>query len=138
MKIIELNKKKGIKIDSNTVKECGLPIFLALMILVLSVIPGNTADQLGMNKEAYHVRGHFIMYTLLCLSLFRLWKSEYKSFGITIFYGIVLEFLQKLVPGRACELKDVLINSFGAFVALIIIWKRSLLLPMRLKNWLEK
>lgn len=121
-----------------TIEKYGPPVLLALVILVLSVIPGKTADQLGMGKESYHVRGHFIMYTLLCLSLFRVWKSEWKSFGITVFYGIVLEFVQKIVPGRACELKDALINSSGAFIALIIIWKRSLLLPTKLRNWLEE
>ena len=118
-------------------KKHGSAIVIGLAIFVMSAIPGETVETLGMGKEAYHIKGHFIMYTLLCLSLYKSWKTLWKSFLGSAGFGILMEIMQLFVPGRTFEYGDIFVNSFGAFIALGIIWKRSLFLPKRLKPWLE-
>ncbi len=113
-------------------------LVIGLAILVMSAIPGETVEYLGMGNETYHIKGHFIMYILLCLALYKSTKNLRKSFFISSGYGILMELMQKFIPGRSFEYKDILINSFGALIALGILWKRSLFLPKRLKSWLEK
>jgi VanZ family protein len=119
-------------------KKYGPALGVGLAILIMSAIPGETVKSLRMDRETYHIKGHFVMYTLFCLSLYKTRKIWWKSLIISIFYGIIMEIMQKYIPGRAFEYKDILVNSFGATIALGIIWKRSLFLPKILKSWLEE
>ena len=47
--------------------------------------------------------------------------SEYAVLGITAAYAVTDEFHQLFVPGRAGRVTDVLIDSAGAFLALLAI-----------------
>lgn len=44
------------------------------------------------------------------------------SIGIVAAYSITDELHQYFIPGRSCELRDVLVDSAGAFIALIIVF----------------
>jgi len=121
----------------NLCERYGVTITIAFLIFILSVIPGKTVEYMGMGNESYHIKGHFIAYILLCLGLYKSTESGKKGFIITMFYGALMEYLQRYIPGRAFEYKDILVNSFGALVGMGIIWKRSLILPKRLKSWLK-
>ncbi len=112
-------------------------IITALVILILTIIPGSTVRSTGLNKESYHIKGHFIAYLILVIALYKGTKDNLISGMISVMYGILMELLQKLVPGRAFEYSDIAVNSFGSVLALLIIWKRSLILPKKLKNWLD-
>ena len=110
----------------------------ALIILILTSIPGETINAVGLNKESYNVNGHFIMYFFLCLTLYRGSKSLLASFFTSVLYGALMELYQLTVPGRAFQCLDIAVNSFGSLLALVILWKRSQILPKKLINWLEK
>lgn len=75
---------------------------------------------------------HFTEYALMGF-LWYVWLSEKRwnvliSFGATAFYAVTDEFHQLFVPGRSCELRDVLVDSAGgltgilaAFVVLCVV-----------------
>lgn len=50
-----------------------------------------------------------------------LWKRMLVSWGITTAYAITDEIHQLFVPGRSGQLTDVVIDSIGAFVFLLLI-----------------
>ncbi|MBD3365952.1 hypothetical protein GF360_01260 [candidate division WWE3 bacterium] len=116
----------------------------ALLILVFTAMPGQAVTSVGLGKESYHINGHFIAYLVLCLTLFRAFsfikgaKRLWLSFLVSVIYGILMEFLQKLVPGRAFQYLDIGVNSLGSVLALLLLWKQSFLLPRPLSNWLKK
>lgn len=49
-------------------------------------------------------------------------KKYIRSWILTVVYAVSDELHQYFVPGRACQIRDVLIDSFGAFIGLLIIW----------------
>ncbi len=101
------------------------PTFIvAMLIFILSVIPGKTMDAMGMDNETYHLNGHFLMYGLLALSLWYNLNNKGKALLATITYGTLMEILQLGIPNRAFEIKDILINSLGGLIALVIPWKK--------------
>ena len=81
---------------------------------------------------------HLSVYTLLGIFSFTgLWavknkkKRYFSAVGICMAYAITDEIHQSFVPGRSCEIRDVIIDTcgsaFGAFVCLVIL----LLLELR-------
>ena len=40
------------------------------------------------------------------------------SLGAGIIYGLLIEFIQYLIPGRTFELTDIVANSLGCFIGL--------------------
>lgn len=40
------------------------------------------------------------------------------SIGVGILYGLLIEFIQYLIPGRSFEFTDILANTFGCFIGL--------------------
>ena len=75
---------------------------------------------------------HFTEYLLLGVSLFLtvqdLWKraSFWIPWAVGTLYAVTDEVHQYFVPGRSCELRDVLIDACGvlAGVAIVWVWRR--------------
>jgi len=78
--------------------------------------------------------GHLSEYGLLAILILRAlgfsqkdavsWSSRAagQAFGLTVFYACTDEFHQLYVPSRDASICDVLIDSSGAFIALLLIW----------------
>lgn len=113
-------------------------VILALVILVFTATPGATVTAVGLTQETYHINGHFVMYFLLSAGIFKGSKNNFGSFVASTSYGALMEILQLKVPGRAFQFWDVAVNGFGSFLAFLILWKRSSILPKKLNDWLEK
>ena len=64
---------------------------------------------------------HFSLFFILELILFLTVKNIYLSFFISSGYALLDEFHQYFVPGRSCELRDVLIDISGCILAILII-----------------
>jgi len=64
---------------------------------------------------------HFSLFFILELVLFLTFKNIYLSFFISSGYALLDEFHQYFVPGRSCELRDVLIDISGCILAILII-----------------
>ncbi|WP_066309668.1 VanZ family protein [Bacillus sp. FJAT-29814] len=68
---------------------------------------------------------HVLVFGILSLLLFKALEPYRYSFllawFLTILYAITDEYHQSFMPGRVATYKDVLYDSFGALVALILI-----------------
>ena len=78
---------------------------------------------------------HFLIYFVLGMLVVRAFrvseirnkKSILLALGICILYAISDELHQLFVPGRGAQVKDVLIDSTGAFVGIILYsWLKDL------------
>jgi len=100
---------------------------------------GLNLDSLLGNLSNFIVRklGHFTEYAILYLLLYRAMKDSFKSktallasLVIVFLYASSDEIHQYFVPGRACRVRDVLIDTFGGvFIMAIIYFRKS-----KLKN----
>jgi VanZ family protein len=102
------------------------PLLLLSILLVItgSLLPASSpviraVGRLPVNQKVLH----FCSYTWLAVLAFLTIKR--RSLAITaalsmILLGIALEFGQKLVPGRAFEVRDMFINGFGVLTGIAI------------------
>ena len=110
-------------------------ILWAVVILILSSIPGNEVNKIHFINIPYFDKFvHFSMYLVLSfLFFFDMSKlSESKKLNlsnvsfvilVSISYGISMELLQKyLFIERSAELADFFANSLGSFTAIVVYW----------------
>ncbi|MEG1997719.1 MAG: VanZ family protein, partial [Clostridiales bacterium] len=72
---------------------------------------------------------HFSEYTLLAALFMQAFKSpritrhqqQFYALLSTILYAISDELHQLFIPGRACQIQDILIDSSGAVLGIILI-----------------
>ncbi len=95
----------------------------------------------NVSEETIHVvqvvirkAGHLSEYGLLAIFILRALGAFKKNvisrpgpafaqaFGLTVLYACSDEFHQWFVPSRDASIRDVLIDSSGAFIALFLIW----------------
>jgi len=106
---------------------------LALFLWILFITTLSLVSLDGLPKVApengdkyVHFIFYFVLTLLLILTLvnkFGLKRSIIISFVIAVFYGIIIEVLQGvLTENRRPELADALFNSFGSFVATIVVY----------------
>ena len=97
-----------------------LPFFIVFFTIgVLSLLPPKHIELGDSDKSA-----HFIAYFTLMIT-YRFWRiSEHFLTGIfiLIIYGIILEFLQGLVPGRFPSILDTVANTIGVLLGVFIFW----------------
>jgi VanZ family protein len=102
----------------------------------------NVFKHLGLNLDSllgdlsnFIVRklGHFTEYAILYLALYHAMKESFKSktallasIVILFFYASSDEIHQYFVPGRACRMRDVLIDTSGGAFAMAIIYFKKL------------
>ena len=97
-------------------------------------VPGykdmSTTEQMRLTKKIDHTvrkTAHATEYAILAVLVFlaipyRGKRSYLLSLCITVAYAISDEIHQYFVPGRACMITDVVIDSCGALVGLLIIF----------------
>ncbi|MBI4039679.1 VanZ family protein [Candidatus Daviesbacteria bacterium] len=86
-------------------------------------------------KKLVHLLEYAALYLFLYRATYRNWQ---QALAISIVYAITDEIHQSFTPGREPAIRDVIIDSTGASVAGIILWKYQPILPKKLKNWLLK
>lgn len=82
-------------------------------------------DKFPIRKLA-HFSAYFVLGVLSWLTFISYRKINYKlrcvfSFVWCILFAVSDEFHQYYVPGRSCEFRDVIIDSSGALLAIVII-----------------
>jgi VanZ family protein len=108
------------------------------IIFALSSVKGVTINEIGLGKESYHINGHFVLFVGLCFAYYKATKNILLSVLFTIAYGISDEIHQKFTPGRSSSSFDIFVDSTGAVISGIVLWKLQPYLPKKLKNWLNK
>jgi VanZ family protein len=63
---------------------------------------------------------HVIIFGTLAISLFLMLKKKLLAWGLTTICAIGDEYHQSLVPNRTASIFDVFLDSFAAFVFLLI------------------
>ena len=100
--------------------------FVLIGIGVLSLIPPKSVIELGDHDKW----NHFLAYSILTLNWCSI-KTTRTCFLIglvaTFFYGLTLEFLQGIVPGRDPSWLDALANTGGVVIGFIVysLFKRN-------------
>lgn len=97
-----------------------------LLILLLTLTPGENMPQTGLWEEflnfdkVVHLSIFGAMVFLLIISLSKQYTFLYlrrHAIGVSvatgILYGILIELIQNLIPGRSFEFADVIANSLG-------------------------
>ena len=106
-------------------------IVVIAMVTMLSLFPSESVE-LSINDKI----GHFLAYTVLTLNAELLTKS-YKQLlwliTLILLYGIMIEFVQGLIPGRVPSLLDVLANSTGVLIGTLLFLVTRRLFNLRYK-----
>lgn len=115
-------------------KELSTGVTEVILSVVESVAP---ESDLFVENLHHFVRknAHFLIYFVLGMLVVRAFRvsqirnktSILLALGICIVYAISDELHQLFVPGRGAQVKDVLIDSTGAFVGIILYsWLKDL------------
>ena len=91
---------------------------------LLSDILNSSNSQFIVRKSAHVIL--FCLLSVLCFIVIYEIKKSVKistlvSFSITFIYACIDEIHQLFIPGRGSQIKDVLIDSIGAIIGLIVI-----------------
>ena len=91
---------------------------------ILSDILNSPNSQFIVRKSAHFIL--FCLLSILCFIVIYEIKKSVKistlvSFSITFIYACIDEIHQLFIPGRGSQIKDVLIDSIGAIIGLIVI-----------------
>lgn len=109
-----------------------------LAIFVLSATPADTLNNAGLGSDPIHIDGHFALFLILCITYYKATKSVLKSLILTIIFAFTDEFHQRFTPGRSSSMFDIYIDTIGALISVLLLWKLQVILPKKLKNWLNK
>lgn len=110
--------------ESGNTSELVKKLFLLVGIDVNSIL-GEMATLII--RKGAHFTEYFILYLLTFNALENNLKLKRRLAGaliFTAFYAATDEIHQYFVPGRACALKDVLIDSSGGLLACMIMYLR--------------
>lgn len=113
-------------------------VLVMVFIFVLSSLDGRTINSNGLGNEALHINGHFFMYTVLYLSLYKALGNSYRAMFLAFIYSLTDEFHQKFVPGRSAGMFDIVVDNLGILLGSLIVWKLYPHLPKKLKSLLTK
>lgn len=110
-----------------------LPILWAMLIFLGSSIPSLKVTEDSLLQNLINITGHLFEYFVLTYLLMRSYKqsgaSDRKiiiySFTLAILYAFLDEIHQFYVPGRMMDIKDLYIDSLGAFMAVAIYRSRG-------------
>lgn len=111
---------------------------MMVLIFTLSSIPGKIVSATIVGNEPSEISGHFILFIFLCLAFFKATKKIPLSILMTMAYAVFDELHQLYTPGRSCSLFDFSVDTFGAFISGIFLWKLLPTLPKKLRNLLTK
>jgi hypothetical protein len=114
------------------------PVIVMFIIFIFSSIPGAVLNDNGLGRNDLHISGHSIMFFLLCFSYYKATKDIGKSIIFSVLYGLFDELHQLYTPLRSASMFDLYTDTIGALIAGLILWKSHLILPKKLKNWLNK
>lgn len=114
----------------------GPAIGCALLIFILSSIPGRDLPHLNVKLEdkfehiiAYAVMGFLLARAVFYQTRFPGWRNKYIGVVllIGILFGISDEFHQYFVPGRLSDLMDLIADSIGIGLGLLVFRFRAVI-----------
>ncbi|MFZ2664208.1 MAG: VanZ family protein [Patescibacteria group bacterium] len=113
-------------------------ILIMTIIFVLSSVPGKIINKSIVGNEPSEISGHFLLFMLLCLAYYKGTKNILLSIFMTVMYAVFDELHQVFTPLRSSSLFDVYVDTFGAIISGLLLWKLLPILPRKLKNLLVR
>jgi len=111
------------------IKQYWASVSWAIVLAVLMLLPQDSFPESKL--LSYDKAAHLGVFAIL--SFLVLWgkrkkegnvplKNKYRFISLTIcvVYGLVLESLQSVVPGRMTDIYDLLANTIGAIVGVVV------------------
>lgn len=122
------------------------PVMWAAVIFAFSSRPTATVSEIYWSDFFFKKFIHLVEYGILATLLYRglinskmqKTKAGYLSILLSFLYGASDEFHQSLTPGRDPTLRDVIIDTVGAGLAIYFLWKWTSKLPKALKMIMRK
>ena len=116
-------------LERNKVLLVYLPlVFYWILLFTLTTLPTQSLPAVGVNDKLEHTLAYFGLSFLLYLTLLFQKKSVMlKKYAmlftilIVLFYGVLDEVHQLLIPGRSCELLDFLADMLGGVLGIVVI-----------------
>ena len=107
------------------VQRWGPSLLIAVVIFIASATPSTELPSFGVADFLVKKGGHMLGYALLALSLIRGFGGKQKKLGwivigLVVIYACSDEFHQLFVAGRTSRVTDVLIDTAGGAVGLIL------------------
>jgi uncharacterized membrane protein len=113
--------------DKNRTVAIVLGCVWMLMLVILSFLPNH--DKLLLHTTGhYHRIGHilgFLTATLLLVSSVKSLRAQFALAALLVSFGYLLEFLEHVIYNGALERSDVLIDTFGVILGLVIVLARE-------------
>lgn len=99
-----------------------------IILFILTSLPSNKLPEIGLSDKIEHFGAYLVLSFLLNMA-FRFQKKiklfserpNLYSFLFVFIYGIFDEIHQAFIPGRYCDLFDLIADTIGAILGLIII-----------------
>ena len=121
-------------------------VLLCFAIFYVSSYPTAKASTVQWEDFTAHKLAHLIEYSSLAILTFRALvrsgvsrrEASFISVVFVLLFGSSDEIHQRFVFGRESRFRDVLIDTFGASLAILGIWKLLPKVPVRLKSWANK
>lgn len=121
MTIIFLFSNQQATVSKNTSDD-----FIKSTVNVVSHLSNNININFIIDNYSFIIRksAHFTLYLVLGLFVYNACRDNKKriiiSLFICIFYACTDEFHQLFIIGRSCEIRDVIIDSIGSFIGILI------------------
>ena len=122
-------------------RECwrwGPAVCLMVLIFVVSSL-SSPPDPPGPDVSA-----HALAYAALAVLVLRglanaRWQDvtfglAAAAVGLTALYGLSDEIHQRFVPGRVADVRDLIADTIGALVGVVLVWAWSMVLSLRQPN----
>lgn len=121
-----------------------LPAFIMLIILSGSLVPKLNADSPSFITSVIKNSLHIPMYLFLTFFLFLYFRRRrffaqrkrhtlYASAFSAFVFGLLIEFMQRFVPGRTADFFDVALNTWGIVIFVCLVryyWYRERVLQI--------
>lgn len=115
-----------------------LRITFFLLLVLVSYLSLRSRLQ-GIDIQVNDKFGHALAYLVLMVNGgLAFGKKRFTSLAIGLFlFGLLIEFLQSLVPGRTSSFFDLVANSSGIVIglAILFIFGQSILIRLKRLGW---
>jgi len=117
-------------LEKNKVHLVYIPLVVYWIFLILATsIPAASMPKVAISDKIKHFSAFFGLSVLLSLTLMYqkknfILKKHFLTFTLLIVssYGFIDELHQTFIPGRNGEFLDWVADSFGAIVAVLLMW----------------
>jgi len=100
-----------------------------LILFIATTLPAERLPSVGFSDKINHFIAYFVLAFLVNLTLIYQRKSRFlfekatvATIVICLFYGVVDELHQMLIPGRFAETWDWVADALGVFAGVLIVY----------------